>query len=67
MFAERKEIEYAYVVFDQHYYEATRAIFAFLEENAIYPRAAISWDADASFQLMLSVVENNAGKSRLSW
>ena len=33
-----QQIEYAYVVFDQHYYEATRAIFAFLETNGIYPR-----------------------------
>jgi protoporphyrinogen oxidase len=38
VFAEPKQIEYAYVVFDQHYYEATRVIFAFLEQNAIYPR-----------------------------
>ena len=34
----RKQIDYAYVVFDHHYYEATRAIFAFLEANAIFPR-----------------------------
>ena len=33
-----EQIEYAYVVFDQHYYEATRVIFAFLESHAIYPR-----------------------------
>jgi protoporphyrinogen oxidase len=38
VFADRKEIQYAYVVFDDHYYPATRAIFSFLEENAIYPR-----------------------------
>jgi protoporphyrinogen oxidase len=38
VFADRKEIQYAYVVFDDHYYPATRAIFAFLEANAIYPR-----------------------------
>ena len=38
VFADRKEIQYAYVVFDDHYYPATRAIFAFLEANGIYPR-----------------------------
>ncbi|MBC8131376.1 MAG: FAD-dependent oxidoreductase [Deltaproteobacteria bacterium] len=38
VFAEPKEIEYAYVVFDQHYYAATTAIFRFLEANGIYPR-----------------------------
>jgi protoporphyrinogen oxidase len=38
VFADPQLIEYAYVVFDQNYYEATRAIFSFLEANAIYPR-----------------------------
>ena len=38
IFAERKEIQYAYVVFDDHYYAATRAIFTFLEANGIHPR-----------------------------
>jgi protoporphyrinogen oxidase len=38
LYADRKEIQYAYVVFDDHYYPATRAIFSFLEANAIYPR-----------------------------
>jgi protoporphyrinogen oxidase len=38
VFADRKEIQYAYVVFDDHYYAATRAIFSFLEANDIYPR-----------------------------
>ena len=38
LFADRKEIQYAYVVFDDHYYAATHAIFSFLEANAIYPR-----------------------------
>jgi len=37
-FIEEKQIDYAYVVFDQHYYAATRTIFAFLESNAIHPR-----------------------------
>jgi protoporphyrinogen oxidase len=38
VFAERKEIQYAYVVFDDNYYAATHAIFSFLEANGIYPR-----------------------------
>jgi protoporphyrinogen oxidase len=38
VFADRKEIQYAYVVFDDNYYPATRAIFTFLEEHGIYPR-----------------------------
>jgi protoporphyrinogen oxidase len=48
VFAERKEIQYAYVVFDEHYYAATRAIFAFLEGNGIYPRGRYgSWTYNA--------------------
>ena len=38
LFADAREIDYAYVVFDDHYYAATSAIFAFLEAHAIYPR-----------------------------
>ena len=38
IFADRKEIQYAYVVFDEHYYAATHAIFSFLEANDIHPR-----------------------------
>ena len=38
LFADAREIDYAYVVFDDHYYAATSAIFAFLESHAIYPR-----------------------------
>jgi len=38
LFADPREIKYAYVVFDEHYYAATHAIFAFLESNGIYPR-----------------------------
>lgn len=37
-FADPVQIQYAYVVFDEHYYPATAAIFRFLEDNAIYPR-----------------------------
>jgi protoporphyrinogen oxidase len=35
-FADAREIDYAYVVFDDHYYAATSAIFAFLEKHGIY-------------------------------
>jgi protoporphyrinogen oxidase len=55
VFAEPKQIEYAYVVFDQHYYEATRAIFAFLEQNAIYPRGRYgAWTYNAMEDCVLA-------------
>ena len=38
VFAEPKEIQYAYVVFDHHYYASTSTIFRFLEAHDIYPR-----------------------------
>jgi len=38
VFVEPKEIQYAYVVFDHHYYASTTRIFHFLEANGIYPR-----------------------------
>jgi protoporphyrinogen oxidase len=38
LFADLKELEYAYVVFDHHYYGATATIRAWLEEHGIYPR-----------------------------
>ena len=38
VFAEPRLIETAYVVFDEHYYAATTAIFRFLESHHIYPR-----------------------------
>jgi protoporphyrinogen oxidase len=55
VFAEPKQIEYAYVVFDQHYYEATRVIFAFLEQNAIYPRGRYgAWTYNAMEDCVLA-------------
>jgi protoporphyrinogen oxidase len=55
VFSERKEIQYAYVVFDDHYYAATRAIFAFLEENAIYPRGRYgAWTYNAMEDCVLA-------------
>jgi protoporphyrinogen oxidase len=54
-FVDRKEIRYAYVVFDDHYYPATRAIFAFLESNAIYPRGRYgSWTYNAMEDCVLA-------------
>jgi protoporphyrinogen oxidase len=44
LFADAREIDYAYVVFDDHYYAATSAIFAFLESHGIYSRGRYgSW------------------------
>ncbi|HEY2730649.1 MAG TPA: FAD-dependent oxidoreductase [Polyangia bacterium] len=55
VFAERKEIQYAYVVFDDHYYAATRAIFAFLEANGIYPRGRYgAWTYNAMEDCVLA-------------
>ena len=48
VFADAKELQYAYVVFDEHYYPATTTIFRFLEENDIYPRGRYgSWTYNA--------------------
>jgi protoporphyrinogen oxidase len=38
LFADARTIDYAYVVFDDNYYAATSAIFAFLDSHAIYSR-----------------------------
>ena len=55
VFAEPKQIEYAYVVFDQHYYQATRVIFAFLEKNGIYPRGRYgAWTYNAMEDCVLA-------------
>jgi protoporphyrinogen oxidase len=55
VFTEEKQIEYAYVVFDQHYYQATRAIFAFLEAHAIYPRGRYgAWTYNAMEDCVLA-------------
>lgn len=44
LFAELRELEYAYVVFDHDYYEALATIVPFLEENRVYPRGRYgSW------------------------
>ena len=55
VFAERKEIQYAYVVFDENYYPATRAIFAFLEARGIYPRGRYgAWTYNAMEDCVLA-------------
>ena len=44
LFAELKEIKYAYVVFDDHYYKSVETIRNYLEANAIFPRGRYgSW------------------------
>jgi protoporphyrinogen oxidase len=54
-FVDEKQIEYAYVVFDQHYYAATRAIFEFLEANAIHPRGRYgAWTYNAMEDCVLA-------------
>jgi protoporphyrinogen oxidase len=55
VFADRKEIQYSYVVFDDNYYPATRAIFAFLESNGIYARGRYgSWTYNAMEDCVLA-------------
>jgi protoporphyrinogen oxidase len=55
VFAEPKHIEYAYVVFDHHYYAATTSIFRFLEANDIYPRGRYgSWTYNAMEDCVLA-------------
>jgi protoporphyrinogen oxidase len=54
-FVEHKEIQYAYVVFDEHYYPATHAIFSFLEANRIYPRGRYgAWTYNAMEDCVLA-------------
>ncbi len=44
LFAEMKELKYAYVVFDDHYFEAVGTITRWLEQHGIYPRGRYgSW------------------------
>ncbi len=44
LFAELREIEYAYVVFDHAYYDALAQLIPFLEAHQIYPRGRYgSW------------------------
>ena len=44
LFAELRELRYAYVVFDHHYYDAVATLMPFLEGARIYPRGRYgSW------------------------
>jgi protoporphyrinogen oxidase len=55
VFAEPKEIQYAYVVFDHHYYASTKTIFRFLEAHDIYPRGRYgSWTYNAMEDCVLA-------------
>jgi protoporphyrinogen oxidase len=55
LFADPRFIEYAYVVFDEHYYAATNAIFRFLESHAIYPRGRYgSWTYNSMEDALLA-------------
>jgi protoporphyrinogen oxidase len=55
LFADPRFIEYAYVVFDEHYYAATHAIFRFLESHAIYPRGRYgSWTYNSMEDALLA-------------
>ncbi|MES1206183.1 MAG: FAD-dependent oxidoreductase [Pseudomonadota bacterium] len=55
LFVDDKQIEYAYVVFDQHYYQATRTIFDFLEANGIHPRGRYgAWTYNAMEDCVLA-------------
>jgi protoporphyrinogen oxidase len=55
LFADPREIDYAYVVFDDNYYAATSAIFAFLESHAIYSRGRYgSWTYNAMEDSLLA-------------
>jgi protoporphyrinogen oxidase len=44
LFAELKELRYAYVVFDDHYYQSVDTLTRFLEARAVFPRGRYgSW------------------------
>jgi protoporphyrinogen oxidase len=55
LFAELKEIKYAYVVFDRHHREATTTIASWLEANHIWPRGRYgSWTYNAMEDCILA-------------
>jgi protoporphyrinogen oxidase len=44
LFAELKELKYAYVVFDHNYYSSVATIISYLESNNVFPRGRYgSW------------------------
>ena len=55
LFAELKEIKYAYVVFDHAYYSSVATITRFLESNMIFPRGRYgSWTYNAMEDCILA-------------
>jgi len=55
LFAEMKELSYAYVVFDDNYYEAVATIMRWLEPQGIYPRGRYgSWIYNAMEDSMIA-------------
>lgn len=54
LFADLREITYAYVVFDHHYYEALARLMPFLESHRIYPRGRYgSWTYNSMEDCMM--------------
>ncbi len=55
LFAEMKELKYAYVVFDENYYRSVATITRYLEDKAIYPRGRYgSWIYNAMEDSMMA-------------
>ena len=55
LFAEMKELAYAYVVFDDHYYRSVATIMSWLEPRGIYPRGRYgSWIYNAMEDSMMA-------------
>lgn len=55
LFADLHELEYAYVVFDDHYYAATAQLRAWLEAHDIFPRGRYgSWTYNAMEDCILA-------------
>ena len=55
VFAEPREIQYAYVIFDHSYYAATHAVFEFLDAHHIFPRGRYgAWTYNAMEDCVLA-------------
>jgi protoporphyrinogen oxidase len=55
LFADLRTIQYAYVVFDHQYYDATAALFRYLAQKDIYPRGRYgSWTYNAMEDCILA-------------